>query len=155
MHAIMNTQGPHNDPAGAFYEAIAEAVIRKLEERQRAAPGGGALFNGEIPVNAIDLEQLGARGLELMRAYTAKEVAEILGTPRVESVYEIPEAELPRVRRVGKGFGYLGINVLCYMAGQPPIDLEAAIEAYRQRLNDARGNILPMSLASEGLTRVL
>ncbi|MEZ4699265.1 MAG: hypothetical protein R2834_02955 [Rhodothermales bacterium] len=144
----MNNHTPHTDPAGAFYEAIADVVVRKLmEEIGRASLGGE-------PTDGLAIEKLGGRGLDLMRAYSAKEVAELLGTSRVESVYEIPENELPRVRRIGKSFGYLGINVLCYMAGRPPVDIDAAIEEYRKRLTEGRGNVLPMGL-TEGLTRVL
>lgn len=143
----MSEPAKHSNPMTIMFDAIAEHVAKVVGDRIESR-----LQNGGMP--AVDLEQLGARDLELLRAYSAKEVAGLLGTNRVESIYDIPEDELPRVRRIGKGFGYLGINILCYMAGRPPIDLGAAVEAYRERLEEGRGNVIPMK-ASEGLTRVL
>lgn len=90
-----------------------------------------------------------------MRVYSAKEVAKLLGIKRVASVYEIPEDELPRVKRVGTTVGYLGINVAAYMHGLPPVDVAAAVEAYRQRLMQDRPNVRPIRPAEGGKTRIL
>lgn len=93
--------------------------------------------------------------IDLQKVYTAQEVAGILGTKRKESVYEIPQSELPRVRRVGKHFGYLGINVLCYMHSLPPVDMKATIESYRERLKQERTTVIPLRPVKKGKTRVL
>ena len=71
---------------------------------------------------------------DLLRAYSVDEVARMLGTSRVNSVYEISEEELPRVRRIGRNVGYLGINVLAYMHGLDPVDMESHIRLYRRQL---------------------
>ena len=86
-----------------------------------------------------------------MRVYTAKEVAAILQVTRLQSIYEIPEDQLPRVRRIGTTHGYLGINVLAYMAGVPPVDVAAAVEAFRDKLMAARPQVQPLR-AAEGKT---
>ena len=91
-----------------------------------------------------------------LRAYSAEEVAEILGTTRINSIYEIPASELPRVRRVGRAVGYLGINMLCYMHGLPPVDVAGAVEAFRERLLDERPSVVqPLRPSEPGKTRVL
>ena len=90
-----------------------------------------------------------------MRAYTVKEVAQMLGTKRIASVYEIPEEELPRVKRIGSHLGFLGINVLCYMHGLPPVDVAALIERYRERLIQDRPKVQPLRTVENGKTRVL
>ena len=95
-------------------------------------------------------------GIELMRAYSAKDVAHFLGTERVQSVYEIPGAELPAVRRIGSNKGYLGINILCYMHGLKPVDMKSAIEGYRKKLMDERPRVVPMpNKSNQNVHRVL
>ena len=94
-------------------------------------------------------------GLEPMRAYRAKEVAELPGTKRVASVYEIPEDELPRAKRVGSSIGFLGINVLCYMHGRSPVDVAAMVEQFRQRLIQDRPTARALHATKNGKTRVL
>lgn len=94
-------------------------------------------------------------GIDPMRAYTVKEVAQMLGTKRVASVYEIPEEELPRVKRIGSHLGFLGINVLCYMHGLPPVDVAALVERYRERLIQDRPKVQPLRTVENGKTRVL
>ena len=87
----------------------------------------------------LDLHEL---GIVPLQAYSAEEVAELLGTTRTNSIYEIPETELPRVRRVGSSVGYLGINILCYMHSLPPVDVAGAVEAFHARLLDDRPSAL-------------
>ncbi len=102
---------------------------------------------------ALDLHEL---GIVPLRAYSAEEVAELLGVARTNSIYEIPETELPRVRRIGRAVGYLGINVLCYMHSLPPVDVAGAVEAFRARLLDERPSVVqPLRPDEPGRTRVL
>ena len=72
-------------------------------------------------------------GLVLWKAYTAKETGEILGLSN-KSVYEIPETLLRRARvgATGRTVRYLGINILCYLAGLPPVDTEAIARQVRE-----------------------
>ena len=142
----MSQPAQHIDPGAAFVEAIAQRTAEIMLERLQG--------RGAAPA-VRDLEALGMEGLDLMRAYSAKEVAALLGTQRVDSVYEISEDELPRVRRVGAHIGFLGINVLCYMHGLPPVDMAAAIEAYRAKLENDRPTVLPMRAGKNNMTRVL
>ena len=108
----------------------------------------------EPAVQSMPLD-LASLGLDPLRAYSAKEVAALLGTKRVASVYEIPEDELPRVRRIGSKVGFLGINILCYMHGLEPVDIASAVERYRQRLLDERPAVQPLRPGEPGKTRVL
>lgn len=87
-------------------------------------------------------------GIRPMRLYTAKEVADILGVKRVQSIYEISEDKLPRSQRTGTTHGYLGINVLAYIAEVPPVDVGAAVEAFREKIMADRTVVQP--LRSEG-----
>ena len=114
----MSSNGVHRAPKDALQgliEAIVDQALDRIIERleARLAPA---------------LPDLDAYGLEPIRVYTAKEVADLLGTTRVASIYEIPEDQLPRVRRIGSSIGFLGINVLSYMHRLPPIDIEAYVD---------------------------
>lgn len=63
--------------------------------------------------------------LDLYRAYTAEEAAQWIGCSR-DAVYKIPESLL-RPTRTGPAGGskrFLGINILCYLTGQEPVDVE-------------------------------
>jgi len=97
----------------------------------------------------------GDLGIELGRAYSPKEVAHLLGTSRTKSVYEIPEEELPRVRRIGSGIGFLGINVLCYMHGMPPVDMQSVIEGYRETLMKSAPKIKHISSLEKSERRLM
>ena len=125
-----------------FFEKLRDDIVE----------GVAARLQGAHRQSAEDLEAL---GIEPMRAYSARETARLLGTRRVASVYEIPEDELPRVRRIGSGVGFLGINILCYMHGLPPLDMEAAIEQYRQHLIQDRPTVRALRPSEPGKTRVL
>ena len=96
--------------------------------------GVAALLKNRTP----ELLDFAALGIDPLHAYKAKEVAKMLGTKRVADVYGISEDELPRVRRGGTAFGYLGINILCYMHRLPPVDIAASIERHRRQLLDER-----------------
>ena len=137
----MSSISDHIDPENGFIKAIAKAVVDEQEERERQQP-------------TVNLEDV-APGIELMKPYSAREVAQMLGSNRVESVYSIPEAELPRVRRIGSRHGYLGIHVLCYLVGTEPIDMEAVLERYREKLMEEPGKILSLNSTAPGLKRVL
>ena len=133
----------HIDPLASMFEQFAERAADKLEERLRPL----------IEVQRAGLLQ--EAGIDLIKAYSPQEVAELLGTNRIESVYAIPADELPRVRRIGSRIGYLGINVLCYMHGMPPVDMEAVLESYRERLMKEAPNVLALKPEKPGLTRVM
>ena len=131
---------PTRDP---FIETLKEAIIAGVVER----------LISEIQRPTLDLNDL---GIAPLRAYSAEEVAEILGTTRTNSIYEIPERDLPRVRRVGRTVGYLGINVLCDMHGLQPVAVAGAVERFRARLLDERpSSVRPLHPDQQGKTRVL
>lgn len=98
------------------------------------------------------------------RLYTPDEVARIFGfgtpdAPRTKSVYEIPEAELPKLR-IGAARGavrYLGADLLSYARGLPPRDTEADLDAARQRLTDrlARPGPVTGAVGTPGRRRIL
>ncbi len=133
------TPGPLDAYFHEMEARIIEGVASHLEQAQPPS---------------IDLSKMGAQlGLDPLRAYTAKEVAQMLGTDRVASVYEIPDDELPRVRRIGASVGFLGINVLCYMHRLPPVDVARAIDEYRSRLMQDRPTVRP--IRAGGPTRIL
>ncbi len=134
---------PARDPFTAYIEKVKEAIIVGVVER----------LQQDLQRPTLNLNDL---GIAPLRAYSAEEVAEILGTTRINSIYEIPERELPRVRRVGRAVGYLGINVLCYMHGLKPVDVAGAIEQFRARLLDERpSSVKPLHPDERGKTRVL
>lgn len=65
-------------------------------------------------------------GIVPTRVYTAEEAADVLGLSRKQTMFEIPEAELPR-RRIGPRRGatrFLGCDLLRYVLGLPPCDDE-------------------------------
>ena len=125
------------------------AYVEQVKEDMIAGVAG--LLSDRRPT--LDLDEL---GIVPLRAYSAEEVAELLGVARTNSIYEIPETELPRVRRIGRAVGYLGINILCYMHSLEPVDVAGAVEAFRARLLDDRPLALkPRQPDEPGKTRVL
>ena len=128
-----------------------ERIIAGVIERLGQTPPAQSMLQD---LSSADVRS--ALGLDPLRAYSAKEVAEMLGTTRVASVYEIPENELPRVKRIGSTVGFLGINVLCYMHSLDPMDVAGAVERYRERLLDERPRaVQPLHPQQPGKTRVL
>lgn len=98
-------------------------------------------------------------GIKLMKAYTARETAVFLSVDR-DSVYKIPENELPWVRRAGSGKGYLGIQILRYMHGLDPLDTESMVEELSRTIKNSlasttRTAIRPLNGSTSTKTRVL
>ena len=131
------------DPMAGMFEAIANRVAEIVADRITST------IQQQQTGQLLQVEEI-----ELMRAYSAQEVAHLLSTDRVESVYAIEEQYLPRVKRIGNRIGYLGINVLCYMHGLEPVDMEAVVEGYREKLMQERSTVLTME-DKPGLKRVL
>lgn len=117
----------HNpdDPFGSAFSHLARSIAEQVAEQVRRS------LQPAVAAPALDFAAL---DIHPMRAYSASEVASFLGTEREQSIYEIPADLLPRVRRIGRNVGFLGINVLCYMHGLPPVDVPAAIEMFRTRV---------------------
>lgn len=105
--------------AQALAPAVAEAVAAMLSEQAAPTADGRAIPGSD---------------LDLWRAYSAKEVGERLGLSP-DAVYHIPEDRLPRTYVGGAGGRrrYLGIHVLCYMAGLDGVDVGAIAEKLRRR----------------------
>ena len=127
---------------GGLVDKIAQRVCEMLDERRTES--------------GIDLLSMPG-GIEPMRVYTAEEVAELLRTgmdgrenTNTASVYRIDKRDLPRVKRIGTKIGFLGINVLCYMHGLEPIDMERVIEDYRARLMNDRPKVKPLRNSTAG-----
>ena len=74
-------------PLTAYLDQVKEDIIAGVAD----------LLSDRRPT--LDLQEL---GIVPLRAYSAEEVAELLGVARINSIYEIPETELPRVRRIGR-----------------------------------------------------
>ena len=79
-------------------------------------------------------------GIEPGRIYSTREVAQILGTRRTESICEIPESLLPRVRRLGRKQGFMGINILCYIHNIEPVDTAAWTRQLKGSLSSKRSS---------------
>lgn len=134
--------------------ASIEALHRKLDdllERSEIAPSRAKLEN------VLDrlLTEGDALGFEPLRVYSAKDAARVLGIERIASMYEIPETDLPRVRRIGSSIGFHGINLLAYALRRPPVDVEAAFDRYRETIMKDRPAVRPLNQDAQGLTRVL
>ncbi len=71
-------------------------------------------------------------GLDHFRPYTYAEAAKYLGVKK-DTIGDIPECALPRVRPNGGHPRILGINLLLYGMGQPPVDTDPIAEAERER----------------------
>lgn len=66
---------------------------------------------------------------------TAEDVRQYLGYDRVDTVYAIPEIDLPK-RRIGGGrrlTRYYWIDVVCYVSGLPPLDMQHYLEEQMRR----------------------
>ena len=98
-------------------------------------------------------------GIEPMKVYSYKSTAEILDTP-IKSVYNIPEDELPRVRRAGSSVGFLGIQLLRYIHGLDPINTEKMVDELSEVVKEqleataVRTKITPMPKSRGRKTRV-
>ena len=132
-----------NDPLVAL-KHIAEWMANELIEKMNTA------LPSSTPLPAVEVLPV-----DPSKIYTAKEVAEIFGIDRVATIYDIPQDELPRVRLNSRRYGYWGINILCYMSGQTPVDIEAIIKGHKDRLKKEHPNIMPIGTKKEGLKRVM
>ena len=92
----------------------------------------------------------GSGGIVAGRLYSAREVAERWGTS-TDTVYAIPEAELPRVRYGAQrgGVRFRGIDILRYEAGMEPMRHDDYLSTYSPTRS---GRITPISKTK---TRVL
>ena len=125
--------------------ASIEALHRKLDE----------LLDRQRRASALQIDEESELGLIALKVYSAREAAKLLGIDRLASVYEIPESELPRVRRVGSSIGYYGIHIMGYALKKPPVDVEAQYERYRERIMQDRPKVRPLNPESLGKTRVM
>ena len=92
-------------------------------------------------------------GLDPFQLHTAQEAADVLGLDRA-TMYEIPEAELPRCD-VGPARGatrWMGADLLAYSRGLDPVDYESVVEDLRDEL---RRTPASTSTPSDGPTRVV
>lgn len=135
--------------ATVHIDGIAE-LFQEIERLRAMIDGGGRNATSE---SLLQLSE--EHGIRLMQVYTAKEVALMLGVNRVQSVYDIPEDLLPRVQRIGVTHGYLGINVLAYMAQVPPVDVAAAVEAFRERTMADRPRVQPLRAEEDERRRIM
>lgn len=123
LRHTLEAAGLDPDSLGPFAPVV-EALCAVV-----AAGGTGAPRSADVQLAAPS-------AFEPWRAYTAKEAAEFLGLARTDSVYEIPEVELPRVR-VGPNRGsvrFLGADLVCYAKALAPIDYEAVRDQFEDRL---------------------
>ena len=108
----------------------------------------------------IGAEQIAERKayeeIHLWRSYSVKEMAEFLPlTPK--AIYDIPESQL-RPHRLGASGGrkaFLGINVLMYMVGLEPVDVEAVAKRVRKEFIEEAGRRAHVPQQRAGKTRVL
>jgi hypothetical protein len=92
-------------------------------------------------------------GLDPFQLYTVQEAADVLGLDRA-TMYEIPEAELPRCD-VGPARGatrWMGADLLAYSRGLDPVDYESVLDDLRDKL---RRSPASTSTPSDGPTRVV
>ena len=139
----MNKTPSPTDPFTGFLESLVDNLATSLEKRLKPH-----LLQ---PAQLLSQENT----IELMKPYTAKEVAAFLGVNRVESIYEIPPDELPRVKRIGSSIGYLGINVLCYMLSLPPVDMQALVLQYKAQLEEESCQIHSIKAKNGAMKRVI
>jgi hypothetical protein len=102
-------------------EQLADDIATAVAEKLRPL-----LSRAEVPAETE---------LDPFRLYTAAEAADVLGLDRA-TMYEIPEAELPRCN-VGPARGatrWMGADLLAYARGADPIDYEAILGDLRDAL---------------------
>jgi hypothetical protein len=101
------------------------------------------------------LDQAVRGGIEPWRLYTARQAAELLGLDYYKSVYEIPEADLPRCW-IGPNRGslrFMGADLLCYAKGLPAVDFARLVDAFRDSLRRP-SNVQPLPTEKGGKRRV-
>ena len=87
-------------------------------------------------------------GIKPGELYEQKDVATFLNTT-IKVISRIPEDELPRVRRIGRGIAYYGINILCYIHRLTPIDTEAITRQMREQLLGEAPKVKPLKIQSK------
>ena len=105
----------------AIIEQLKKDVATAVAEKLRPL-----LSQSEVPAETE---------LDPFRLYTVAEAADILGLDRA-TMYEIPEAELPRCN-VGPARGatrWMGADLLAYARGAAPIDYEVVLDELREEL---------------------
>jgi hypothetical protein len=103
--------------------------------------------------SALEQPSTDDSGLDPFQLYTAQEAADVLGLDRA-TMYEIPEAELPRCD-VGPARGatrWMGADLLAYSRGLDPVDYESVLEDVRSEL---RRTPASTSEPKDGPTRVV
>lgn len=88
----------------------------------------------------IDMETSESVGsINPWEMYTAEEVRQRLHFRKVDTVYGIPEHDLPRHRRGPRGgaIRYLGADIICYMLGYPPPDHKALRARLEEQLRES------------------
>lgn len=104
------------------------------------------------------LSQIPTTGINPWRCYKAHEAAVWLGLPDPrggnKAIYSIPESDLPR-RRIGPSRGrvrFLGMDLICYILGEPPMDLSTELDRIRAALQSP---VSPKPLPHVKRSRVL
>lgn len=89
------------------------------------------------------------------RAYTAREAAALLGFSKWQTIYDIPENELPKclVGPARKSIRYFGADLLAYLKGAPPIDVGVILDQLRSRIS-APAPVRPMPGSKEPVRRL-
>lgn len=100
---------------------LAEMIVKKLRESTEA--------------RVVEAKT----SLDPIKPYTTEQAGKYLGLS-ANRVYEIPECELPRLRNGGR-VRILGINLMLYAMGQPPIDTEALAQSVRERFLAEHGDV--------------
>ena len=103
--------------------AIHESTFIHLTQSQAAKVISDAVSAALSGLSSAESQS----GIKLMKVYSYRNVADILDTP-IKSVYNIPEEELPRVRRAGSNVGVLGIQLLRYIHGLEPLDTSMMVD---------------------------
>lgn len=100
-------------------------------------------------------EALEGSSIQPMRVYTAEEAGNLLGFTRWQTIYEIPECELPKCR-IGparRSVRYFGADLLAYLKGVDPLDVGAILDEVRSRIG-VPAPVMPAPNA-HGKTRIM
>lgn len=117
-------------------DAITEALSKVIEEASYRAARRAAeeqhIQGLTGALEAIAEKRLG--DINPWKPYTVRETAPLLGISQ-SRVYDIPEEQL-RPTWTGPTKGrkcFLGINIICYIAGIEPVDVETVARRERER----------------------
>lgn len=135
--------------------AAERARPNKTRSPDRPAIPGGAEPAATSPTRGVAEEYSNVPGIRPLGLYSVREAAAWLRISNFKSVYEIPESELPQCK-VGPKRGrirYWGADLLCYIRGFPPFDMQSAMEDLRASI--ARPGASVHAIPSSDPTRVL